>query len=163
MPEFALLPLDFDLSNLDKPISFSPLQSSALSPYASQPSQRGLQTPAGPVQGLAIPSSDSGPSGGGGDFTVAGDQAESAQRPSDMYVQEDDGGFLPEADFTFDAEGNLLELSSEGPQGHSAARTSMRPVALSETALNEQVRQEHAEGQQVSLQVRHGLLNHEFT
>jgi len=59
-----------------------------------------------------------------------------------------DNDFLPDADFEFDAEGNLVEFNLPG----SAARAPAPPIAGlragNDTAAIEQVRREHEEAQQ---------------
>ncbi|KAF2083394.1 hypothetical protein K490DRAFT_51799, partial [Saccharata proteae CBS 121410] len=105
LPDFAIAPLDFDLSNLD--IGAENLSSIG----SSQRSRRSVSLKeqyGGRVGGLVLTSSDSHSLGGGytGGFSVQGDEG----RGSALNVQDDDG-FMPEADFAFDAEGNLLELA----------------------------------------------------
>lgn len=139
LPDLALAPFDFDLSTFEASLTAeSPLTS--LSPHT--PTTSSGTAFGGPVGGLVIPTSDTGAVGDIGGFIVPGDDGLGA-----AAAPGDDEGFLPEADFSFDAEGNLLDFSVAG----AAPRPSVPGTGAAAgigvvTAASARVRAEHAAG-----------------
>ncbi|KAF2135765.1 uncharacterized protein K452DRAFT_303302 [Aplosporella prunicola CBS 121167] len=145
LPDFALAPLDFDLSNLEAP---SPRSEKLRSSRSGSRSSISLeeQLPAGPVGGLELPTSDS-IGGDLGGFVVPGDEGPGVKVPDAGALIAEDDGFLPEADFGFDADGNLLEFTGTDQPHHSTPGTAPRLGLGSDTAASARVRQDHEGGQ----------------
>ncbi|TKA65669.1 hypothetical protein B0A49_04986 [Cryomyces minteri] len=89
-----------------------------------------------------------GPVGDIGGFVVGDDGlGTSRQDTGSIFAQGEDDGFLPEADFGFDAEGNLLEYDA-GARAPRAPVAPMLPTGPgSDTVASARARQEHEEGQ----------------
>lgn len=104
LPDFAFAPLDFDFTRLDESTSAGSQNSSALSPNTGRTSPLSSQE----NLDLLLPTSDTGD---GGDFGGLGAGDYSRLGRDDLPTVGEDEGFLPEADFTFDADGNMVELS----------------------------------------------------
>lgn len=97
---------------------------------------------------MVIPTSDTGNAGDLGGFEIQGSDRGSVRIAGlrDNLLEEE-GGFFPDVDFGFDADGNLIDLSTE----QQAPETIHRPTAPrlgSDSAARAQVRQEHEEGLQ---------------
>lgn len=140
LPDLAFAPLDFDLSRLDAFISGGSQTSSSLSPHTARTTPQSDQT------GLILPSSGTGGVGDIGGFVVDGSDRFSALAGAHLLGEDD--GFLPEADFTFDEEGNLLDLggmraASAAPPG-ATRRSTTAPAVRAPTGprsvLEEQLR-----------------------
>lgn len=96
--------------------------------------------------GIVIPSSGTSNRVGSG-FNLAQSVAGSVHGEAQPgLILEEDSGFLPDIDFNFDADGNIVELDpvqqptlpQSGPPGR----------VRSDSAVSARVRQEHQEGQQ---------------
>ncbi|KAF2839785.1 hypothetical protein M501DRAFT_1010816 [Patellaria atrata CBS 101060] len=145
----AFLPdllMDFDLSGID--VS-STSNSSVQSPHTPRTPEDAM------IRGLIIPSTDTAAGADIGGFIISGDDHHltSASKPlggSVLSAREEDDGLLPEADFEFDAEGNLLEFTTPlaGPRQSSVGTA--RPVPGSD-GTSSRVRREHEEGQMAGL------------
>ncbi|KAL2356650.1 Rec8 like protein-domain-containing protein [Cryomyces antarcticus] len=150
LPDLNLGMLDFDLSNLDFSTSASSQRPSLLTLQTSQTSAQGSGHADPSIGGLVIPTSVSsgGPVGDIGGFIVGDDgRGISRQDAGGIFAQGEDDGFLPEADFGFDVEGNLLEYDA-GARTPRAPIAPMLPTGLgSDTVASARVRQEHEEGQ----------------
>jgi meiotic recombination protein REC8, fungi type len=113
MPDHALALPDLDLSNIE--LRAQSQQSSFLSPNVSHTSLRRVQEEitAVRVPGMA-PSVSSLPAGFEGSIPPGNEESEShLERGFSGAMIGNDDGFLPDADFAFDADGNLLEFPSE--------------------------------------------------
>ncbi|KAF2762438.1 hypothetical protein EJ05DRAFT_1798 [Pseudovirgaria hyperparasitica] len=112
MPGLAQLPLDFDFMDLDMGIG---MRSQSLSLMSPGPSMRSRQGSGPTVAGLIIPegSSQMGRAG----FQVRGDDGASAKQndPSSIIRRDTMAGFDSEADFSFDAEGNMIDIEPVMP------------------------------------------------
>ncbi|OCL03975.1 hypothetical protein AOQ84DRAFT_346838 [Glonium stellatum] len=154
LPDFALLPLDHDLVNLANltislPDESQRSDSLLVTPYGSQNFHH-EQPLEGSIGGLIIPSSDTGDHRDIGGFAVQGDDGRGTSRftgPSSIVGREDDG-FQPDADFGFDAEGNLFEFTPVRRIRSTSAAVG-RPVLGSDAVASAKVRKEHEEGLRV--------------
>ncbi|KAL9116800.1 MAG: hypothetical protein Q9187_006671, partial [Circinaria calcarea] len=146
LPDFSLPDLDLQLDALGTSTQASSKDASILSAQSHPSSQSSYKDESLP--GLVIPTSDIGNVGGLGGFQIQGSDRDSLQRAGlrDNLLEEE-GGFFPDVDFGFDAEGNLVDLNTE----QQAPETVNRPTAPglgSDSAARAQVRQEHQEGLQ---------------
>ncbi|KAF2098118.1 hypothetical protein NA57DRAFT_76913 [Rhizodiscina lignyota] len=119
LPDLAFVPLDFDLSRLEASLSGGSQASKSLSPHTAR------TTPLSDHAGLILPTSDTGGVGDIGDFGFGG----SPLGEGDLRRFDDDG-VLPEADFTFDEEGNLLDLSQVRAASAALQRATPRPRSV---------------------------------
>lgn len=156
LPELAFRALDIDLSALD-------LSSDAVSHDSSLMSRRSLLSSQsshgeleGPHLGLVIPTSDTGGAADFGGFAIPSDNDDPAQRGSRLggpIFGGDEEGFLPDVDFEFDAEGNVVELNAEDRAQRQSA-TGVGGSRLSkDSAASARVRREHEEGLQAMAQL----------
>ncbi len=114
LPDLAFPDLDIDLSALDLSSHGTSHDTSILSQRSLQSSQSSHPGHGGGMPGLVIPTSDSGAEVGG--FVIPGGDDSSPLRGSRMGVAQlgaEDDGLLPDVDFEFDADGNLIELDAE--------------------------------------------------
>jgi len=148
LPDLVLAPLDFDLSTFEASLTGDSQLSLTLSPRTPGTSVSGAL--GGPVGGLVIPTSDTGGLGGDiGGFVVSGDDGLGTGR-----VLGEDDGFLPEADFAFDANGNLLDFSIAGAASHATVPVmGARVGAGDDTAVSARVRAEHTAGVRAGVSV----------
>ena len=151
MPDFALLPLDYDLANLANlaislPSETQHSDSLLVTPYGSQ-KLRDEQALARPIGGRISPSSDTGDHGNVGGFVVHGDDGRGTGRPASptSIIGGEDDGFLPDVDFGFDAEGNLLEFTPIQRISSTPAVGEGRALG-SDAGASAKVRKEHEEG-----------------
>ncbi|KAK8174622.1 Rec8 like protein-domain-containing protein [Phyllosticta citribraziliensis] len=93
LPQFALEPLD--------------LEADVSAPNASFASITLDEHIAGPIRGLDIPTSDTGAGDFGGFVVPSEDGADVGIQGRSSHLEDD--GFDPDADFGFDADGNLIE------------------------------------------------------
>ncbi|KAF2810502.1 uncharacterized protein BDZ99DRAFT_443330 [Mytilinidion resinicola] len=144
LPEFLLPPPDLSLSGVNLGGPAGEAQGSLLfTPYGSQ-DLSGSQGIGGPVGGLVIPSSRSA-SGGfdDGEYFIQGDDGRGTSQQLDQLDEP-----LVEADFAFDADGNIIDLTPTNPIGEKHTGTT-RPAIGSDTGASARVRQEHQEGQRI--------------
>ncbi|KAK8227988.1 Rec8 like protein-domain-containing protein [Phyllosticta paracitricarpa] len=108
LPEFALEPLDLAMDISAANASFTS-GSNTLSPHASRRSRSITldENLGGPFGGLNIPTSDTGAEDFGGFVVPSDDGAGIGAHGGSSHIQDD--GFDPNADFAFDADGNLIE------------------------------------------------------
>lgn len=133
--------MDLDFSMLESSQA-SPRTSSLLS-GGSQRSSRSSLGMAGTLPGIEIPGSASS-AGGFGGFELPGSAARSADRDHRTTFETEEAGFLPDPDFNFDAEGNIIDL---GAPATPAAPEHDIPLRLrSDSQMREHVRREHEEG-----------------
>lgn len=148
LPDFAFPGLDFDLSSLEMTFARNPQRSSSLSltPHGSQ-YLRSERPYGGPVGGLILPTSDAGGYEDIGGFVVQGDDGRGTSRfgRASSILEREDHDLLPEADFSFDADGNLVEFTPGKSIGATPAPGG-RPALGSDTAASDRVRREHEEG-----------------
>ena len=151
MPDFALPPLDYDLANLANlaislPSETQHSDSLLVTPYGSQ-KLRDEQALARPIGGLISPSSNTGDYGNVGGFVVHGDDGRGTGRPAGptSIIGQEDDGFLPDTDFSFDAEGNLLEFTPIQQISSTPAVGEGRALG-SDAGASAKVRKEHEEG-----------------
>ena len=148
MPDFALPPLDYDLANLAISLPSETQHSDSLlvTPYGSRKFSD-EQTLARPIGGLISPSSDTGDHGNVGGFVVHGDDGRGTSRPAGptSIIGREDDGFLPDTDFGFDAEGNLLEFTPIQWISSTPAVGEGRALG-SDAGASAKVRKEHEEG-----------------
>jgi len=151
LPDFALLPLDYDLANLANlaislPGETQRSDSLLVTPYGSQ-NLHDEQALARPIGGLTSPSSDTGDRGDVDGFIVHSDDGRRTSRPAgpSSIIGREDGGFLPDADFGFDAEGNLLEFTPIQRIRSTPAVGEGRALG-SDAGASAKVRKEHEEG-----------------
>ena len=165
LPELAFRALDIDLSALDLSSDATSHDSSSMSQRSILSSQSSHEGPEGPHLGLEIPTSDTG--GGtadAGGFVVLGDDGDSAQRGSRLggpAPADDEEGLLPDVDFEFDAEGNVVELNVEDrAQRQSVLGVGVEGSRLSrDSGASGRVRREHAEGLRAMAQLGVGHRN----
>ncbi|KAF2203858.1 hypothetical protein GQ43DRAFT_478683 [Delitschia confertaspora ATCC 74209] len=135
LPDFALAPLDMHLEDLDLlgvPLPPRSEQSQTFTPHTP---------PGGPMGGLLIPRSSSSVLGGMADiggFGVGDDTGSNVMESIEEAMP------LPEAEFTLDADGNLLELTPGPPVVETPAALSRAAVG-SDTGASARVRREHEE------------------
>lgn len=151
LPDFTLLPLDYDLANLANlaislPGETQHSDSLLVTPYGSQ-NLHDEQALARPIRGLISPSSDTGDHGDVGGFIVHSDDGRGTSRPAgpSSIIGREDDGFLPDADFGFDAEGNLLEFTPIQRISSTPAVGEGRALG-SDAGASAKVRKEHEEG-----------------
>lgn len=84
---------------------------------------------------------------------IPGDEGRGSDGGALARQREEDVGFLPEADFGFDAEGNLVELGPPVWAAQGAAPTA-RMVGRESEAASARVRREHEEGARAGVEVR---------
>lgn len=158
LPEFALPPPEF-LDELDLDFGLDQPHSGDSQALTSFGSQQSLSSQASAVGGLVLPSSSSVVPG---DFQVEGDNGpasvggRSAMLGADNLVLD-----LADPDFTFDADGEMVDL----PPGNVMSGTPGMPrssAMLSDAGASARVRREHEEGQQVGVQVSLTILSHVF-
>lgn len=108
---------------------------------------------------MVIPTSDTGNAGDLGGFQIPGSDRDSLQRAGlrDNLLEEE-GGFFPDVDFGFDAEGNLVDLNT-AQQAPETVDRSAAPRLGSDSAARAQVRQEHEEGLQAG---QYGVRAHQL-
>ncbi|KAK8240208.1 Rad21/Rec8 N terminal domain-containing protein [Phyllosticta capitalensis] len=114
LPEFAFEPLDLDLDVSTTNASLSP-RSSRRSRSINLEERIG-----GPVGGINLSTSDTA-AGDFGGFTVPGDDGIGSGGAGRSSHPEDDG-FDPNADFAFDADGNLIEREIQDEAQKSPSR-----------------------------------------
>lgn len=140
LPDFTLETLNLDLPNSDTSVpSYSQL-SNILSLPTSGSSRDGTFMP-----GFNIPFDTTRDTD---QFALDASETRASQgrpRTSDLLPGDDENCLLPEADFTFDAEGNIIELT---PAIRSVAGPSVR-AASARVQIHERSRvtAEHREGQ----------------
>ncbi|KAF1989141.1 hypothetical protein K402DRAFT_418955 [Aulographum hederae CBS 113979] len=135
-----------NLDILDEEAALSLGRSSQMSGTLSPMTPYGSQD--GSVGGLIIPTSDTGDVGAFGGFNLLGDDVfgTSASRPKgDLFAHEEDDGFLPEVDFDFDADGNMIQL--DAPAETLAGTGLLRHRTGSDPNAPARVSQEHEGGQ----------------
>lgn len=158
VPDLALanIDLNLDLPELDFTTSG---HSSGQSSFLSSLEGRLSKTNRGSVPAIQIPSSSSGRAGGFGEFDFGGEEHSSIinkpppQIINGMDMFDDDAGFLPDADFGFDADGNLYDID---PVIHTAAEDHVPSAAAlthNNSAAIERVRQEHDHAQRANVEV----------
>lgn len=138
LPEFTLPPLelladlerDFDLTNNRSG------ESQSLTPFGLQSSSQH-----GPLGGLILPTSSPGQPGS---FHLEGDDEITAP-----IIGVDEGFQLDEPEFTFDENGDYVEIAPK--VGTPAARSAA--AMHSDAAASAKVRQEHEEGREGGIQV----------
>lgn len=149
LPDLPLVDLEaryFDLSALSAPRPIQDPQD------ADRPRQ---ESAARALVGLVIPTSDVYGASETGGFDLPGYGLGDTHGAVDDYpgrIQEDEGdGFLPMADFAFDGEGNLRNVSLD-----EGAQDTIDPARFrleSESAASGRVRREHDEGLRARLDV----------
>ncbi|KAI9752443.1 MAG: phosphomevalonate kinase [Chaenotheca gracillima] len=161
-PELALPRFDFDISHLDlalsTPISMLPLSYSGNRLHSQRKSD-----PRSPI-GLNDPNSDTGAGSMGGALTLSAADSRSAQGRNNIFSrqpmqeEDEDEGFLPDADFEFDAEGNIRDIGSEmmPVAGAAAAGSDRSPTEEYGRDLNIQLPDLRAQASTY----RHMLPNH---
>jgi len=118
LPDLTLEALDLDLPAFGTPALPNSQVSNILSLLASSSPQAGDIAP-----GLILPSDTTGSID---DFGLDASETRIGSRgprPSGLMPRDGEEGLLPESDFTFDAEGNLIEFA---PAVHSVASPSVR-------------------------------------
>ncbi|KAF1996152.1 hypothetical protein P154DRAFT_623379 [Amniculicola lignicola CBS 123094] len=140
LPEFSLPPLELLAElNLSLPLP-TPRSgdSQSLTPFGSQLAQG---TP-GPVGGLVIPSSSSGP---GADYQIGGDD-DFGSFGGQEYTMGGTNQPLEEADFDIDDDGMVLDFTP-GRQAPGTPAVPEGVMAHSDAGASARVRREHEEGQ----------------
>jgi len=124
-----------------------------VTPYSSQ-SLHDEQALARPIGGLINPSSDTGDHGDVDGFIVHSDDGRGTSRPagSSSIIGQEGDGFLPDAGFGFDAEGNLLEFTPIQRISSTPAVGEGRALG-SDAGASAKVRKEHEEGLKASANV----------
>ncbi|KAL9081140.1 MAG: hypothetical protein Q9157_000231 [Trypethelium eluteriae] len=126
LPDMTITSRDLDAALFEFSTSTAPLRSSSiLSPTTlmTEPSKSSLSSFVG---GLDIPSSSFGGPVETSGINLQGDDGPEliAPRPSDVLQREaEEEGFLPEPEFTIDAEGNLIEFAAAEQTRPSDARS----------------------------------------
>ncbi|KAL6721901.1 R8 protein [Lecanora helva] len=146
LPDFALPGLDVDLSALDISTDDSSRRSSLLLPHSQRSSISSQQELEDSMLGLIIPSSVSAGVGDLGGFVLHSEHVSSAQRSAQFGqpLVEEDEDFNFDPGFALDAEGNIIEEPTTGP--NQAPREGM-PLG-SEAAVSTRMPQEMSEGLQ---------------
>ena len=131
-----MMDLDFSILESSQPSA----RSSSLLSKPSQPSSRS-SPPVELLPGIEIPASGSSGADFGG-FELAGEVPGSAGQERRITLETEEEGFLPDVDFDFDEEGNIIDL------GATAATTEepALPRFRSDSQVSERVRMEHQEG-----------------
>ena len=150
-----------DLSVLSSSTQNSSGRTSILSAHSHKSSQSSTRTEEESLLGLVIPTSDTGNAGDIGGFTFPGSEGGSAQRTSrvrDAFLDEE-AAFYPDVDFNFDAEGNLVDLSTEEQPVEAKSRP-MLPELNAGSAVTARMRREPQEASEAGQQeacVTHSL------
>lgn len=153
LPDLFFPGLDIDLSALDISTDQSSRRSSILSPHSQRSSLSSHADGDESMLGLIIPSSDSVGAGELGGFILPEEDPGSAQRTARLghLSDDEDEGFNIDPGFSIDADGNLIEEHTPGPD--TAMAGGMR--LGSDSAASGRVRQELLEGLQAGqFQVR---------
>ena len=157
LPDFFLPSLDMDLLALDLSMEGSYKRTSLLSSQfgnSEQSSDRKLEES---LLGIVIPTSDTGNSGDLGGSILPRSDLGSASRGNRLrnLLEDDEEGFLPNIDFDFDAEGNIVDYGADRPiQEDDGAAASLTRVR-SDSAASARVLREHEEGlRHIQLDVR---------
>lgn len=156
LPELAFRALDIDLSALELSSDATSHRSSLMSQRSQVSSQSSGQDIQEPHLGLVIPTSDTGGIGDVGGFVIPGDDGDSAhrgRRPGDNIFERDEEGFLPDVDFEFDAEGNVVELNAEDRAQRQGVMSVGGSRLSRDSAASGRVRREHEEGLQAMAQL----------
>ena len=132
--------MDLDFSMLES--SQGSEHTSALLSGPSRLSSRSSVGSVGPFPGIEIPASGSTGAGFGG-FELPGSMPGPTEQERRITVETEEGGFLPDVDFDFDEEGNMIDL---GAGGIAAPEIDVPPRLRRDAHLTEQVRMEHEEG-----------------
>ena len=140
LPDFDLLDLDLDLSLLEASTQGSSQRSSIMSGHSHQPSRSSNVDEGRAMADLIIPSSSSGNVG-----EIEGFVLPESEGGRGVNIIDEDGGFFPDVDFNFDAEGNFIELGEvqPTPAGEPGAT---RARIRSDSEMSALLRQEHQEG-----------------
>ncbi|KAF2272885.1 uncharacterized protein EI97DRAFT_436495 [Westerdykella ornata] len=145
LPDFTLPPADL-LVELNFPIP-PPVQrfdeSQTYTPGGSQSSHR---SPTAPLGNLLIPSSSPVAAG---DFQIAGDYGIGSVGESGGLMGVEDVAQPLEEDFSFDADGNLIDFAA-GEGGFSTPLNQRGSTMMSDAGASARVREEHLEGQQTA-------------
>lgn len=122
LPDFFRPGLDIDLSALNISTDNSSHRSSILSPHSQRSSLSSRQDGDGSMQGLIIPTSDTGDAGEIGGFVFPGTNLAS-DRPSSRLrsLLEDEEGFNLDSGFKIDEDGNVVLTGDEAQQHEQAA------------------------------------------
>ncbi|KAI9873277.1 MAG: hypothetical protein M1830_000588, partial [Pleopsidium flavum] len=151
LPDLAFGGFDIDLSALDLSSDATSRRSSILSQRSQQSSQSSHHEREASHLGLVLPPSETEATADVGGFVVAGEDGSSVQRGSRLgspLLEGGEEGFLPDADFEFDAEGNVIELTAdERAQRRSGAGAGGSRLSR-DSAASVRVRREHEEGLQ---------------
>lgn len=160
LPELALADLtrDFNLLDPDFTASSSSDRSRLHSPHDSLSSRTSLES----LHGIRVPSSDSAGLGGGfggtGGFSFGADDTS----PDGLYshfasgglrAHREDQGMLPEVDFGFDNDGNMIDLGAPEASAAPGGEPRERFRALSDASAIERVRQQHEDARLAQQQV----------
>lgn len=155
LPDFALLPLDYDIANLANlaislPGETQRSDSLLVTPYGSQ-SLHDEQALTRPIGGLINPSYDTEGHGDVDGLIVHSDDGRGTSRPAgpSSIIGREGDGFLPDAGFGFDAEGNLLEFTPIQRISSTPAVGEGRALG-SDAGASAKVRKEHEEGLKAS-------------
>ncbi len=149
LPDLAFPDLDTDLSALDLSTNGTSHGTSNLSQRSLQSSQSSHPGQESGLPGLVIPTSDTGADIGG--FVIPGDDDSSplpGSRMGGAQLGGDEDGLLPDVDFEFDADGNLIELNAEERARRQSAANVGGSRISRDSATTGRVRQEHEEGLQ---------------
>jgi len=176
-PDLALQALDISLLDYDLSTTAPGSRASTtLSPYTAATSPLIDLVQGGPVGGLIIPSGTSDLGVGYGDLGgfISGDDGPGTStgrqrsalwsRGAGLIAGDVDTGFLPEADFSFDDEGNMLDFATAGA-GNAAAVTPAAPPTVqrrlgeSEEDARSRVRREHEEARRAGTVPQDEFLN----
>ena len=110
LPDMFPVMMDFDLSILESSTRGSSSQSSIMSQHSLSSSRSSAAAGFGSPLGLVIPTSESGHAGVPSDFGMPEMESGLTHRGAHHAVTlTEDDGFLPDIDFAFDIEGNLIE------------------------------------------------------
>ncbi|KZF20855.1 hypothetical protein L228DRAFT_262733 [Xylona heveae TC161] len=166
LPDLLLPEFDLDLSRLDITSSLASQSLSSASPHSRLSSQSSIADNGLPA--LVIPTSDTADVAGGiGGFIhadIIADNIEGrAGRGMDQLSRlDEDTGFLPDVDFEFDAEGNVVELGGGGRASAPQTPQRQRTLAPVSTGASSRVRREHLEGQLQAAQVLGGPMELDY-
>lgn len=140
--------LEMDLSGLDLSSEASSGPKSIWSQYSQQSSQSSHHERETPPPALVIPTSEDSVGADIGGFASLVEDGSSVLRGralGGVELLSDEEGFLRDADFEFDAEGNVIELGTEERERRrTPAGVRGRPTA--DSSASGRVRREHEEG-----------------
>ena len=145
LPDIDLPSLDLDLALFENSTEGSTNRSSIMSAHSHKSSQSSNKGREGPLPGLILPSSGSGNNDAMEGFELQRSNTGSIQNDTVLPVMfQEEEGFLPDVDFNFDADGNMIELRVQSRPVNETGQGATEE--WNESAVTKRVPQESEEG-----------------